>query len=160
MAKSIMLGGRPAKSLDTGARGRPIHESRFASPLPERIDVDGLVAAVGLRTDEQKFIQAKADGLRGRDLANELGWSAKRVAAVRRRVARKLEAFDASAHNPDNFIVRGNSRVLSYKEHLSNGYFCYSLAKLGPEFVEIMKRERGYVAPGRKQRSQRKTFVA
>ena len=147
MSKSITLGGKATVSLETGGRGgAPISEERIVSPLPEAIDVDGLIAAVGLGEDEQKFLQAKVDGLRGRALADDLGWTAKRADAVRQRVRRRLRAFDASIHDPDRFVVRGNSRVLSYREHLDSGYFCYTLAKLGPEFLEIMQAEREYLA--------------
>jgi hypothetical protein len=116
----------------------------IAAPLPETIDMSGLLTAAGLRADERQYLWANVvDGVSRRKMDAHLGWDPAKVARVQVRLGRRLRAFRASAvSGAADFVIRGgNSRILSFEENIG-GRRCWSLAELAPDFEEVMALER------------------
>jgi|GEM_PF-6821450 len=110
----------------------------YDSPLPDlAMDWPAVWTALGLDQDEKAYLEAnKLERVPRRRIAAHLKWLPTRVEAVRVRVQRKLRQIRLSTF--EDFVIRGNSRRLSYREPAGG----WALTELGPGFAEIMAAER------------------
>ena len=135
--RPIHLGGEPCVPLS------PEHDGPGESADHVEMDWHGIADALDLPAEGGRYLEMKAAGMRGADLheaaaigadmAAQLGWTLRR--RLRRGLLRDRQQFES--------VIRGgNSRCLSYEEHLGSGQYAWTLAELGPEFMQILNRER------------------
>ena len=129
----IRLGGRRVLSLDSLPPDviAPVE-------ISEPIDTSTLARAF-IDADERIFVHERAAGTRLRDLAERLGWSQRRVHAVRMRVRRA--SSQVRARLEASSLRRGGSLRLIHREFIA-GRPTWELDHVGQEFVEIMAAER------------------
>ena len=148
--QSIRLGGKAArkagtanlKSLDTGGReGAPLPEDDLRVPVPDHIDTASPLAAIGLDHDDEKYLLAKIEGVKRREMPVFLRWTRARVDATRMRVSRRLKRVAALNIQPGDFVIRGDSRHLAFKTAVAGGYV-WELAEVTSSFADIMNAER------------------
>ena len=143
----IRLGGRTGRKRALSLDAKPIPEAKFASPVPERVDVDKLRRELGLSPDEDLyFVANRIDMIPRRRLAAHLGWDQAQADRVRFRVQRRIERFRlrTRSHYSD-FVIRGCSLHLAFKVEIKGrrNYWCF--AEITESFRSIMADERAGV---------------
>jgi len=130
-------GGQHALSIEQ------VYESSVVAPLPESIDVDGLAGQLGFDEEESDFFAATVlDSLSWVKATKFLGWSRQRGERVRKRVARRLKRYrKAPTFDIGQYVRKGSSSHLAFLERLPSGRFCWALAELGTDFLDVMNRE-------------------
>ena len=134
---------RPVAPIRLGGAGR-----RRVLSLPidlvepptvgEIIDTSALVEAF-VDADERAFVRERAAGTRLRDVGEQLGWTQRRVHAVRMRVRRA--SSQVRARIEASSLRRGGSLRLIHREFIA-GRPVWELDHLSEEFAEIMAAER------------------
>jgi len=126
----IRLGGRRVLSLN-------VLPGEIIAPLDhgEPIDVSGLLDHFS--EDERRFLQARFEGAKLREMPAQLGWSQRKVDAVRIRVARHARGLRGTVGS----FRRANSLLLIRREFVA-GRPTWELDRLGREFREVMDAER------------------
>ena len=82
----IRLGGRAGRKRVLSLDAKPIPADKFASPVPERVDVDRLRRELRLSPDEdQYFVANRIDLIPRRRLAAHLDWEPAKCERVRFR---------------------------------------------------------------------------
>jgi DNA-directed RNA polymerase specialized sigma24 family protein len=91
---ALATGGAGDDATDTRPQA---HGAATVTPEDEFSGKEQLVAvyaAVAGNEELELLVMAWADGLRGNDAAQELGWDKKKYEAARKRLVRRLEALD------------------------------------------------------------------
>lgn len=137
----IRLGGRTSRKRVLSLDAKPPAE-KFASPVPECVDIDRLRRALKLDQDEDLyFVANRIDLVPRRRLPEYLGWDSARVDSVRKRVQRRIERLRSSKLTASDFVCRGSSRHLWFREEIGGRAVQYALAELAPSFVKILAEE-------------------
>lgn len=111
---------------------------------PEWRDIDwqALAEALGLGRGGSGFLEFKAAGLSGPEIANELHLSTAKVEKLRRSLYRRIEKGPLPRRERfERVISGGNSLKLAYRERPGDDR-SWTLSQLYEGFTEILRRER------------------
>lgn len=142
----IRLAGKPTFSTEGFAEvhipGRPGQVAVMDDAFPVHRTLD-ISRVAGLDAEERELLVARLDGITRQRAPGALGWTAKRVASVWRRLNRKLPTAVSSGA-----ILRGgSSRVPWSMEQLPSGRRTYALTAMDPAFLSVMAAEWPQVKP-------------